>query len=437
MADFININVLVVDSNNKKFKGFPFKGKFSNETVQKQKVCDENGICKLTLKVGTTYHISVLKPDDSYQEKLIINATAGLDNSTQKIVLDNPINTYLSSLTLTAKDISKPPKIVPKAQVKISYMGKMSIRDMDDSGVLKLKILIGEPLQFQLIDPVSKQPMQGTHVDEITAKKMNNAVTVVQPSIRADSSLEPNKPDTTTPETPKSDMTITMAQMQQMWKGVTSTKIQPILDELNTNLKVYKLDSRLRQSHFFAQVFGEIGAKFSLREDISNYTAANLMALSSYYKAHPKEAAIDAKVKPSELKTKTITNKWYMDKNRSKSLALGNVIDGDGYKFLGRGLKQTTGRYNYSVLTKMYPKIWPDDNKLDFTKTPELLEQPKYAVRSAIIFWLDKKLYDVADSGATSTVVDKVTKVINQFAPNKVERRTYFTKAKNIFVQPK
>ena len=58
-------------------------------------------------------------------------------------------------------------------------------------------------------------------------------------------------------------------------------------------------------------------------------------------------------------------------------------------------------------------------------------------MRSAIIFWLDKKLYDVADSGATSTVVDKVTKVINQFAPNKVERRTYFTKAKSIFVQPK
>ena len=108
MADFININVLVVDSNNKKFKGFPFKGKFSNETVQKQKVCDENGICKLTLKVGTTYHISVLKPDDSYQEKLIINATAGLDNSTQKIVLDNPINTYLSLSLIHISEPTRP-----------------------------------------------------------------------------------------------------------------------------------------------------------------------------------------------------------------------------------------------------------------------------------------------------------------------------------------
>lgn len=60
MADFIDVNILILDSNNKKFKGFPFKGKFSNETKQKQKICDENGICKLTLKVGTTYQISVL-----------------------------------------------------------------------------------------------------------------------------------------------------------------------------------------------------------------------------------------------------------------------------------------------------------------------------------------------------------------------------------------
>lgn len=82
----------------------------------------------------------------------------------------------------------------------------------------------------------------------------------------------------------------------------------------------------------------------------------------------------------------------------------------------------------------MYPKIWSDDGKIDFTETPELLEQPKYASRSAIVFWLDKSLYTVADSGATDTVVDKITKVINQYAPNKKERKAYFKKARNIFI---
>lgn len=123
---------------------------------------------------------------------------------------------------------------------------------------------------------------------------------------------------------------ITMEQMQKMWPRVTLAKMQPIMDELNANLEAYQLNTRLRQSHFFAQVFGEIGAKFSLREDISNYTANNLIALSSYYKARPEEAKIDAKVSPREQKVKSITNKWYMDKNRPKHLALGNIKDGDG-----------------------------------------------------------------------------------------------------------
>jgi len=301
-------------------------------------------------------------------------------------------------------------------------------------GRVELKALIGEPLRFQLLDPMTKKPMHRTHVDEIITKKINNEITVIQPSIRADSSLDVNKPSSTTSQLPQKDLAIRIEQMQKMWPKVAASKMQPILDELNRNLEVYKLNTRLRQSHFMAQVMGEIGAKFSLREDISNYTMSNLIGLSSYYKAHQNEAKEDAKLQPNELKIKTITNKWYMDKNRPKSLALGNIRDGDGYKFLGRGLKQTTGRYNYYVLTKIYPKIWPEEANLDFTEVPELLEKSKYAVRSAIVFWLEKKLYMVADSGATELVVDRITKIINQFAPNRVDRRVYFSQARRIFI---
>lgn len=434
MANFINVNVLILDSNNKKFKGFPFKGRFSNETVQKQKICDENGICKLTLKVGTSYRISVLKPDDSYQEKLVINATENLNNSTQKIVLDDPVNSYLALITLTAKDISTPPQVVPKAQIQISYMGETSIRDMDDSGVVKLRILIGEPLQYQLVDPLSKKPMQGTHLDETIAKKMKNEVTVVQPSIRADSSLETNKPDTTTPETPKSDMTITIEQMQKMWPGVSSSKMQPVLDELNIGLKTYKLDTRLRQAHFMAQAFAEMGPEFKLRENIAGYSEKSLIKYMGYYQKHPDEAKKDAAIKNRELKEKTICNKAYMDINRSKNRALGNVKDGDGYKYIGRGMKQLTGRFNYTFFNKFYKKAWPNE-ELDFIENPELVEQAKYAARTALVYWLANKLYDLADQGATASDVDNVTKGVNAGATKDIldARRLYFVKAKTIF----
>lgn len=435
MADFIDVNVLILDSNNEKFKGFPFKGKFSNETVQKQKICDENGICKLTLKVGTAYQISVLKPDDSYQEKLVINTMAGLNNSTHKIVLDDPINSYLASIILTAKDISTPPQVVPKAQIQISYMGKTSIRDTDDSGVLKLRILIGEPLQYQLVDPLSKKPMKGTHIDETIAKKMKNEVIVVQPSIRVDASLEPDKPDTTTPKPPESDMTITMAQMQKMWPDVKNTSsMQTVIDELNIGLKEYKLDTRLRQAHFMAQARAESGRYFKLRENIASYTEKNLLDNMGYYKKHPAEAKIDAAIKDRALKEKTICNKAYMDINRAKKLALGNVKQGDGYRFIGRGMKQLTGRYNYTQFNKFYMKAWPNE-KLNFVENPELIEQPKYAARTALVYWLANKLYDLADKGAIHDFVDLVTKGVNAGATDKMlaERRELFDQAKKIF----
>ncbi|WP_353172667.1 hypothetical protein [Acinetobacter rudis] len=46
---YITSDIFVVDANNKKIDNFPFNGSFSNEINQKQKICDENGSCKLTL----------------------------------------------------------------------------------------------------------------------------------------------------------------------------------------------------------------------------------------------------------------------------------------------------------------------------------------------------------------------------------------------------
>lgn len=94
----------------------------------------------------------------------------------------------------------------------------------------------------------------------------------------------------------------------------------------------------------------------------------------------------------------------------------------------------TTGRYNYTQFNKFYPKAWPDE-KLDFVANPELIEQPKYAARTALVYWLANKLYDAADSGATHVAVDKITRGVNAGASDKmlIERRSYFDKAKTIF----
>jgi putative chitinase len=68
---------------------------------------------------------------------------------------------------------------------------------------------------------------------------------------------------------------------------------------------------------------------------------------------------------------------------------LGNVVEGDGVKFKGRGLIQITGRSNYFNLG--------EDLDLDLIGNPELLEEPMNATMSAGWFWNKHNLNALAD----------------------------------------
>lgn len=65
---------------------------------------------------------------------------------------------------------------------------------------------------------------------------------------------------------------------------------------------------------------------------------------------------------------------------------LGNIHPGDGIKFKGHGLIQTTGYSNHRRLGEVLHK--PDM----FIDNPEQLTQPNWAVWSACVFWNDRDL---------------------------------------------
>lgn len=71
---------------------------------------------------------------------------------------------------------------------------------------------------------------------------------------------------------------------------------------------------------------------------------------------------------------------------------MGNKNLGDGWRFIGRGLMQTTGRYNYERLAEIMGM--PVDD------LPEWLETTVGAAESAAIFWHSKSCNDAADAGA-------------------------------------
>ncbi|MBC7509673.1 MAG: glycoside hydrolase family 19 protein [Ferruginibacter sp.] len=98
---------------------------------------------------------------------------------------------------------------------------------------------------------------------------------------------------------------------------------------------------------------------------------------------------------------------------------LGNNVAGDGLKFKGRGIFQTTGRANYAQYSKL---IFGDERLLD---NPEILEQPEYAVLSAMHFWDQRKLNKEADV----MDVNKISQKINGGKKGRAERIKLYNQA--------
>ncbi len=99
---------------------------------------------------------------------------------------------------------------------------------------------------------------------------------------------------------------------------------------------------------------------------------------------------------------------------------LGNTMQGDGYKFRGRGPIQITGRYNY----RTYGEVLG----LNLEAYPELLEQPEHASRAAAAFWRENGCNELADIDYFT----KLTKRINGGTNGLADRKRRWEIAKNV-----
>lgn len=89
---------------------------------------------------------------------------------------------------------------------------------------------------------------------------------------------------------------------------------------------------------------------------------------------------------------------------------LGNTQPGDGKRFRGHGLIQTTGRYNHARVRDRLRERFPDRNVPDFEAEPERLALPEWAALSAADFWDDKNLNRWADRGDFDGVCDVINR---------------------------
>jgi putative chitinase len=107
---------------------------------------------------------------------------------------------------------------------------------------------------------------------------------------------------------------------------------------------------------------------------------------------------------------------------------LGNTKPGDGRRYRGRGLIQTTGRANYRQATKDIRRL--NAGAPDFEEDPVKLEEFPWALLAGITYWQGRKINSAADRDD----VVRVTKLINGGTRGLAERKEYLRKAKQIWM---
>jgi putative chitinase len=174
-----------------------------------------------------------------------------------------------------------------------------------------------------------------------------------------------------------------MIESQLLALGIDGKWLEPLLE----TFEKYDISTPKRQAYFIGQCMHESGGFKQLKENL-NYSAKGLM--TTWPSRFPD---IDTAEK-YERNPEKIANKVYAGR-------MGNTEDGDGAKYIGRGLIQLTGKENYANCGSAIG--------VDLVANPDLLSTPQYAALSAGWFWNRKGLNALADADD----IDTITKRIN------------------------
>jgi len=176
----------------------------------------------------------------------------------------------------------------------------------------------------------------------------------------------------------------------------------------------YDINTTNRIAGFMAQC-GHESADFKTLEENLNYSEKSLNSVFGRYFGAGKRNAAEYARNPEK-----IANYVYQDEFRSKGGAMGNVNAGDGWKFRGRGIKQLTGRNNYTAFAKTV--------NMTADEAASYLETKKGAFESACWFWKTNGIAKYADNDD----IVGMSKRINGGTIGLDDRKARYSKAKSI-----
>jgi putative chitinase len=172
----------------------------------------------------------------------------------------------------------------------------------------------------------------------------------------------------------------------------TNKEVAAWCEELNKALPKYDITTDQRIAGFISQCAHE-SMDFNAMSENLNYREETLNKVFPRYFGPGKRNAAEYAKNPEK-----IANYVYMDEFRTSKL--GNTQPGDGWRFRGRGLKQLTGRDNYTRFAKDYD--------MTAEEAAVWVETKKGALASALWFWNTNKLNAVADTGNVAALTKKI-----------------------------
>ncbi|AKR76989.1 MULTISPECIES: glycoside hydrolase family 19 protein [Edwardsiella] len=171
----------------------------------------------------------------------------------------------------------------------------------------------------------------------------------------------------------------------------------------------FGIEPPMDQAMFIAQAGHESGGFTRLVENL-NYSADGLKAtFGKYFSGNTAQQYGRTADHPANQKV--IANIVYAHR-------MGNIEENDGWNYRGRGLVQITGHDNY--------RDCGAGLNVDLLLMPELLEQDKYAARSAAWFFASKGCL------RRSGDIKAVTKIINGGTNGLDDRRARYEKARAV-----
>lgn len=169
----------------------------------------------------------------------------------------------------------------------------------------------------------------------------------------------------------------------------------------------FHINTARRLAHWLGQLSVESGGFTHMVESLS-YSAPRLVAV------WPARFPTLGAATPYARNPEKLANKVYGDR-------MGNTQPGDGWRYIGRGFTQLTGRDNYATYGARIG--------VDLVGHPELAAEPITASLIAGAFWEAHGCNSKADADD----IEGITRAINGGVVGLEERNTAVAKAKRIF----